>query len=111
MPGELLQHVIEKADPGRNVEHAGAIEIDRGGDLGLLGLAGNCRLPLHFSPLRLSLPHLDRAFISLGRSIKGSRPRLAGPAPRVPLQCIRPAQPTKRRSPGTRPPYSPFVKM
>ena len=28
MAGELLQHVIEEADAGRDVEHAGAVEVD-----------------------------------------------------------------------------------
>ena len=36
---ELLQHVVEKADAGRDVVLAGAVELDGGGDPGLLGVA------------------------------------------------------------------------
>ena len=39
MPGELLDHVVEEADPGRDVVGAGAVEIDGGRDRGLLGAA------------------------------------------------------------------------
>ena len=45
--GQLLQHVIEKADAGRDVVGARAVEIDGRGDLGLLGLARDRGLPLH----------------------------------------------------------------
>src|SRR5215210_3562433 len=78
MAGELLQHVVEEADPGRDIEHAGAVEIDRRRDLGLLGLAGNRRLPLQLSPLRLTLPHLDRAFISLSPAVPEPHPAARG---------------------------------
>ena len=58
MAGELLQHVVEEADAGRDVVGAGAVEIDGGRDLGLLGLARDGRLPLHeISPPAQSFPN------------------------------------------------------
>ena len=39
MTREQIQHVIEKADPGRDRGGAVAIEIDRNLDVGLLGLS------------------------------------------------------------------------
>src|SRR6185437_7513051 len=36
---ELLEHMVEEADAGLDVILAGAVEIDRGGDAGLLGHA------------------------------------------------------------------------
>ena len=36
--GELVQHVVEKADAGRNVVRAGAVEVHRHRNLGLVGL-------------------------------------------------------------------------
>ena len=36
---ELLQHMVEKADAGRDLGTARAVEIDRDADLGFLGLA------------------------------------------------------------------------
>ena len=39
MPGELLQHMVEKADAGRDFGEARAVEIDADRDLGFLGLA------------------------------------------------------------------------
>ena len=47
MPGQLLKHVVEEADAGRNVVGAGAVEVDGGLDLGLLGGAIDAGLPLH----------------------------------------------------------------
>ncbi len=41
MAGEQIQHVIEKADAGRNLVLALAIEIDLHRDLGFLGFAGD----------------------------------------------------------------------
>ena len=61
---ELLQHVVEEADAGRDVIGAGAVEIDGRLDLGLLGGAIDGGLPLHGV-----LPCLHagtQAFISLG---------------------------------------------
>ena len=40
MACQLIQHVIEKADPGRVGIGAGAIEVDLDGDIGLGGFAG-----------------------------------------------------------------------
>ena len=40
MAGELLQHMIEKADAGRNLGHPRAVEIDADFEVRLLGLAG-----------------------------------------------------------------------
>src|SRR5665647_320794 len=118
MPGKLLQHVIEEADTGRHVECARAVEIDGGRDLGLLGLAGNGRLPLQISPLRLSLPRRNRAFISLSPAVPEPPLRQAGPAhpstpaaSRMQMQCKLLALTRTSRAPGTPPPYSPFVKM
>ena len=39
MAGQQVEHMIEEANAGRDVGHAGAVEIDRDLDLGLLGLA------------------------------------------------------------------------
>ena len=39
MPGQEIKHVVEEADPGRDAGHAGAIEVHRNLDVGLLGLA------------------------------------------------------------------------
>ncbi len=39
VPRELLDHVVEEADPGRDVIGAGAVEIDGRRDRGLLGAA------------------------------------------------------------------------
>ena len=41
MAAELVQHVVEKADAGRHAVRPGAVEVDRDGDLGLIGLAGD----------------------------------------------------------------------
>src|SRR5580704_1731208 len=38
---KLFQHMVEKADPGRNSGHAGAVEIDADLDAGFFGLARN----------------------------------------------------------------------
>ena len=43
MAGELLDHMVEEADAGRDVVGAGAVEIDRGGNRGLFGPAGDAR--------------------------------------------------------------------
>ena len=43
--GKLLEHVIEKADAGRDLGGAGAVEIDPAGDLRLLGVAFDRRHP------------------------------------------------------------------
>ena len=37
VPRELLDHVVEEADPGLDLIGAGAVEIDGRGDRGLLG--------------------------------------------------------------------------
>ena len=39
MPGQQIEHMIEKADPGRDVGHARPVEVHRHLDIGLLGLA------------------------------------------------------------------------
>src|SRR3546814_8711136 len=44
VPGELLQHVVEKADSGRGTAHAGAVQIDPDPDLRLPGGALDARL-------------------------------------------------------------------
>ena len=41
MARELIEHVVEKADAGRNVRLARTVEIDRDLDRGLVGLARN----------------------------------------------------------------------
>ena len=43
--GELLDHVVEEADPGRDLVGPGPVEIDGGRDRGLLGLARDGRPP------------------------------------------------------------------
>src|SRR5262245_8699229 len=102
MACELLQHVIEEADPRGDIELAGAVEIDRRRDLGLLGVARNRGLPLQRSPRALNLHDRNRAFISLSPAVKGPRPGLAGPPPAartlVQMQCIHPeaSVPTSR---------------
>ena len=44
MPGQQVEHMVEKADTGRNLGHARAIEVYRDLDVGFLGLAldGRC---------------------------------------------------------------------
>jgi len=39
MPGQQIEHVVEEADTGRDIGHAGSIEVDRDLDVGFLGLA------------------------------------------------------------------------
>ena len=39
MPGQKIEHVVEKPDPGGDRRRAGAVEIDGDLDVGLLGLA------------------------------------------------------------------------
>ncbi len=39
VPRQQIEHVVEEADAGRNVAAAGAVEVDRDLDVGLLGLA------------------------------------------------------------------------
>ncbi len=43
--GELLDHMVEEADAGRDLVGAGAVEIDGGGDRGFLGPALDRRPP------------------------------------------------------------------
>ena len=39
MPGQQVEHMVEKADPGRDVGYAGPVEVHRHLDVGLFGLA------------------------------------------------------------------------
>src|SRR4051794_33134036 len=39
MPRQQVQHMVEKADPGRDLGHAGAVKVYRNLDIGLFGLA------------------------------------------------------------------------
>ena len=41
MAAELFDHVIEEADPGRNVISPGTVEINRDADVGFVSLAGD----------------------------------------------------------------------
>ncbi len=41
MPRDLVQHMIEEADAGRNVRYAGPVEIDADLDGGFFGFAGD----------------------------------------------------------------------
>ena len=41
--GDLLEHVVEEADAGRDLGTAGAVEVDADRDVGLLGLALHVR--------------------------------------------------------------------
>jgi ATP-dependent HslUV protease, peptidase subunit HslV len=59
MAGELLDHVVEEADTGRNVVGAGAVEIDRCRNRGLLGPAGDA------CPARRACPRAAGVFASL----------------------------------------------
>ena len=43
--GQLLDHMVEEADPGRDLVGAGPVEIDGGRDRGLLGPARDGRCP------------------------------------------------------------------
>ncbi len=49
MPGQLLEHVIQEAHARLDVVVARAVEIDRGGNFGFLGLARNRGLAFHGS--------------------------------------------------------------
>src|ERR1700731_2649713 len=53
---ELVEHVVEKADAGRDLGRAGAVERDPALDLGLLGLALDRRDPHGLSPLGSRVP-------------------------------------------------------
>src|SRR5437667_884268 len=52
MPGQQIEHMVEKADPGRNHGYARAVEVYRNLDVGLLGLAldGRCAHEKPLSP-------------------------------------------------------------
>ena len=39
MPGQQIEHMVEEADAGRDVGHAGAVEVHGDLDVGLFGLA------------------------------------------------------------------------
>ncbi len=39
MAGQQIEHVVEKADAGRDIGHAGAVEVHGDLDVGFLGLA------------------------------------------------------------------------
>ena len=39
--GDLVQHVVKKADAGAQIRHASAVQVDAGGDLGFGGVAGD----------------------------------------------------------------------
>lgn len=43
MAGEEIEHMVEKADAGRDISRAGAIEVHGDLDLGFLGLALDLR--------------------------------------------------------------------
>ena len=51
---ELLEHVVEETDAGFDVVDAGAIEVDGGGDAGLLGLARALRVAVELDPRQLT---------------------------------------------------------
>src|SRR5262249_26225550 len=76
MAGELLEHVIEKADTGRHIVGTPAVEVDAGPDFCLPGGAIDAGLPLH---VRWPCLHGgNQAFISLAaRFLQGET--LAGP--------------------------------
>ena len=59
--GELLEHVVEKADAGRDLGRAGAVEIDPALDPRLLGVALDRRDPHAASPAGEPAP-LSAAF-------------------------------------------------
>src|ERR1700693_5485030 len=81
MARELLQHMVEEADAGRDVELAGAVEVDGRRGLGLLGLAREGALPLKSRPLGRSLRRRNRAFISLSPAVKDPPSRARFPYP------------------------------
>src|SRR5690606_3320438 len=59
MARELVEHVVEEANPGRHLMRAGAVEIDGDGNLGLVGLAGDGGSAHGLSPMvGRSLPEL-----------------------------------------------------
>ena len=53
MPGQQIEHMVEEADPGRNLRHTRTVEVHRHLDVGLLGLALD-RRRAHEMPLPLS---------------------------------------------------------
>src|SRR5919201_4070174 len=81
MACKLLQHVVEETDAGRDVELAGAVEVDGRGYVGLLGLARDGGLPLQSCPRGCSLRRRNRAFISLSLAVKGPRAARRFPYP------------------------------
>jgi hypothetical protein len=52
MPGQQVEHVVEKPDAGFDRRRAGAVEIDRDLDVGFLGLARHLTFAHFHSPDR-----------------------------------------------------------
>ena len=75
--GQLLQHVVEKADAGRDLGRAGAVEIDPALDPRLLGVALDRRDPHRISPRS---PHSrDTAYLTISapsRYCRGAPPSI-----------------------------------
>ena len=55
VPGKQIEHVVKKADPGRNRCNATAVKINRDGDVGFLGSA-LYRCLAHIRSLRARFP-------------------------------------------------------
>ena len=70
---QLVEHVVEKADAGRDRRRAAAVEVDRDGDVGFLGLARRrCALRIAKSLFRAPFIRGWPGFATLPRL----RPRL-----------------------------------
>src|SRR5690606_13579058 len=63
----LVEHMVEEADAGRDFRRALAVEVDRNGDLGFLGLARDARFAL-------GAGHAVRPFLLLGESLLSACP-------------------------------------
>ena len=57
LAGDLLEHVVEETDPGRDVVRAGAVEIDRHRNAGLGGVAGDGGLSHRRASIARALTH------------------------------------------------------
>src|SRR5262245_2443124 len=89
MAGQLLEHVVKKADPGGNIVNAGPVELKLDGDRGLLG-----------APLDPAVAHGLRSLIPSGNPgalLAGGRGSGHSPLGKSELKSFRTPSPSKLR--------------